>query len=120
MPELVLIQFLTRLCYQNSKFVKLADTSLIVKCLQVEALQKYALDILIKVVKNGFKIEHFETENVLKIIFKNPETCILLLTTIKSPKLPELQLWLKNNKLKICDYNKNEKLQMLIEQVLSL
>ena len=110
-PEIILLQFLARLCYENPIYLAKIDISLISILLLNENLQKYALDILLKL-SHTRKLIDFDTENIYRIIQKYPETCILLLSKINKPIL---QKYLQNHPIE----KSSDKLELLIEKIVS-
>ena len=114
-PEKNLLIFLTRLCYENPAiYLAKIDVTLINDFLLDEKYEKYALDILLKLVQSKRKLitADFDTENLYKIIQKYPENCILLLSKINKP---QLQKYLQNNPIE----KKSDTLEFLIEKIIS-
>ena len=110
-PEKNLLQFLARLFYENSIYLAKIDISLISILLLNENLEKYALDILLKL-SHSRKLTDFDTENIYRIIHKYPEICILLLSKINKP---ELQKYLQSHPIE----KSSDKLELLIEKIVS-
>ena len=89
----------------------LFDISLISNLLLNENLEKYALDILLKL-SHSRKLTDFDTKNIYRIIHKYPEICILLLSKINKP---ELQKYLQSHPIE----KSSDKLELLIEKIVS-